>query len=390
MLNKNQAVASLLLAGGAQASLLYVASYSGYVSTLNLTDDGSGAKTLESVAESDGCSTAPSWLTLDKEKAVLYCLDEGFGTWPNGSFASLQTNDDGSLTLLDKEVTINGPVSAVPFGESGIAVAHYSGSGLTTWNVADPSAVVNLETQVYELDGPGADPERQEAPHPHEAVTDPTGKFVLVPDLGADLVRVFSVSAAGDELAPAEPLAVAAGSGPRHVTFAVHGETTYMYLITELSNQIFGYVVSYDEAGLGFEQIWESGTHGKDVEVPEYAGAAEILVTPDQNFLIASSRNESSFDIPSFHGSNATIPSDALISFSIDAATGALETLQEVPAGGLFPRHFSYNDDASLVAVGLQSDGRVVVISRDVETGELGDFVAWADVEGEVSNVIFA
>lgn len=108
-----------------------------------------------------------------------------------------------------------------------------------------------------------------------------------MPDLGADLVRVFSVGAAGDELAPAEPLAVAAGSGPRHVTFAVHGETTYMYLITELSNQIFGYVVSYGgEAGLAFEQIWESGTHGKDVEVPEYAAAAEILVTVSPPFSL--------------------------------------------------------------------------------------------------------
>lgn len=110
-----------------------------------------------------------------------------------------------------------------------------------------------------------------------------------MPDLGADLVRVFSVGAAGDELAPAEPLAVAAGSGPRHVTFAVHDETTYMYLITELSNQIFGYVVSYDEAGLAFEQIWESGTHGKDVEVPEYAAAAEILVTVSPLFSLSPS-----------------------------------------------------------------------------------------------------
>lgn len=79
-----------------------------------------------------------------------------------------------------------------------------------------------------------------------------------------------------------------------------------------------------------------------------------------------------------------------LINFSIDADTGALTTLQEVPSGGLFPRHFSYNADASLVAVGLQSDGRVVLIGRDIETGQLGDFVAYADVEGEVSNVIFA
>ena len=125
MLTKNQALTSLLLAGTqASASLLYVASYSGFVTTLNLTQGEDGASSLDAVAESDGCATAPSWLTLDKENAVMYCMDEGFGTWPNGSFVSFQTNDDGTLTVLDKEVTINGPVSSVPYGENSIAVAH--------------------------------------------------------------------------------------------------------------------------------------------------------------------------------------------------------------------------------------------------------------------------
>jgi len=29
-----------------------------------------------------------------------------------------------------------------------------------------------------------------EAPHPHHVFTDPTGDFLLVPDLGADLIRI--------------------------------------------------------------------------------------------------------------------------------------------------------------------------------------------------------
>jgi 6-phosphogluconolactonase (cycloisomerase 2 family) len=111
---------------------------------------------------------------------------------------------------------------------------------------------------------------------------------------------------------------------------------------------------------------------------------------PDQAFLIVSSRNESAFNIPSFDpASNATIVSDTLINFSIDPATGALTTLQEVPSGGRFPRHFSFNADTTLLATTQQQDGRVVIIERDPETGLLGDFVTTADVEGEVTNVVF-
>jgi hypothetical protein len=39
--------------------------------------------------------------------------------------------------------------------------------------------------------------------------------------------------------------------------------------------------------------------------------------------------------------------------------------------------------------VGLQMDGRVVVIERDVEDGTFGDFVASVNVAGQVTSVIF-
>lgn len=103
-----------------------------------------------------------------------------------------------------------------------------------------------------------------------------------------------------------------------------------------------------------------------------------------------SSRYEDAFEIPNFDPDNSTdIVSDTLINFSIDTSTGLLTQIQAAPAGGRMPRQFSINTEGDLVAVGLQEDGRVVVIERDTETGLLGGFVAAVPVEGEVTCVIF-
>lgn len=63
--------------------------------------------------------------------------------------------------------------------------------------------------------------------------------------------------------------------------------------------------------------------------------------------------------------------------------------MQKAPSGGLGPRQFSFSDAGDLLAVGLQEDRRVVVIARDVETGEVGEIVAGVDVGGEVTCVVF-
>lgn len=103
---------------------------------------------------------------------------------------------------------------------------------------------------------------------------------MLVPDLGADLVRVYAVPSGDDlTLTAVDPIVVAAGSGPRHIAFAVHGETTYMYLVTELANTIVGYEVTYGESSIGFEELWTIGIHGEGTGAPEGAAAAEIVVT---------------------------------------------------------------------------------------------------------------
>jgi 6-phosphogluconolactonase (cycloisomerase 2 family) len=111
-----------LLPGACSATLLYVASYSGTVTTLNLTATTSGPPSLASVASLHGCGVSPSWLTLDKATSTLYCLDEGLST-PNGSLAALRTSPSGELTLLSSILTPNGPVSGVIYGSNGSGIA---------------------------------------------------------------------------------------------------------------------------------------------------------------------------------------------------------------------------------------------------------------------------
>ena len=121
---------SLGLAGSASATLLYVASYAGTVTTLRLTlpnddcVDGTAA-TLATISNSTGCGPNPSWLTLDYSKNILFCLDEGLND-PYGGVASFYVNDDGTLTTLNRLEVIQGPVSIAEFGAGGhgLAIAH--------------------------------------------------------------------------------------------------------------------------------------------------------------------------------------------------------------------------------------------------------------------------
>lgn len=84
-----------------------------------------------------------------------------------------------------------------------------------------------------------------------------------------------------------------------------------------------------------------------------------------------------------------TVPSDPLITFSVDAESGELTHVQTAPAGGVNPRSFAFNNDGTQVAAALQADSRVVVFERDPATGEIGNAVAETDIVGSPNFVMF-
>ncbi|KZL85120.1 extracellular aldonolactonase [Colletotrichum incanum] len=372
------------------STLLYAASHAGTVTTLDLQTSEAGT-TLKAIASTTACAANPSWLTIDQSKSLLYCADRGL-TNPNGTLVSFQKTDNGTLVPLGSLPTIKGAVSSVVYGKNGggIALASYPASSFEVFSVEDPTDIKRLQSWTYTLSQPGPKP-AQNAPHPHEAILDPTGQYVLVPDLGADLVRIFAIDQESYQLTPITPLNVAVGSGPRHARFLATKEKTFFFVLAELGNIVTTYEVKYGcNKTLSFEEVFSVGTHGPDNIVPAGAAAAEVHVSPDSEYLIVSSRNVSLFNIPNFDPKNSTeIRSDAIVTFKIDQRTGHLNFTQIFPSGGMIPRQFSINKAGTQLAVGLQPDGRAVIIDRDVSTGLLKNFAASISIPGEVVCVIF-
>jgi 6-phosphogluconolactonase (cycloisomerase 2 family) len=123
---------------------------------------------------------------------------------------------------------------------------------------------------------------RQGAPHPHDAVLDPTGSFVIVPDLGSDHVRIFHISPETGELAAQAPVDVPRGSGPRHAAFhcPVVETSCWMYLVSEIGNKVTAFRVSYPSTGqMKLEEIQSTNSFGGKDPPRGTFGAAEIEVS---------------------------------------------------------------------------------------------------------------
>ncbi|KAJ8064318.1 hypothetical protein OCU04_006664 [Sclerotinia nivalis] len=373
------------------ASRLFVASYAGTVSTLSLTENANGAYSLGVIATSTACAANSSWITLDSERDVLFCADRGL-TSSHGTLNSLQIQNDGSLKALDRIQTPVGAAATVLYANNtGLAVAFYSSSSVGSFDVTSDTNMLPLQTFTYNLTTPGADPDYETAPHPHEAITDPTGAFVLVPDLGADLVRLYYINPKTKLLEPLDPLKTPTGSGPRHGNWLVTKTATYFYLVSQLTNRLTAYKVTYNSNNtlsfaVKFERtLLETTTPGQELQF--YSAASGIQITSDNNFLIISQRNDTHFSIPNPSSSSSTaktIPSDSLLTYSLNHANGNFSLISIDAAGGSFPRQFSINKAGDLVAVGLQNDGRLVIIKRDVETGKGMEIVAAINITGQV------
>lgn len=394
------------LASSAQAVKLYVSSYAddgqklGNVRTFELTQGlGSyshghrtghaNAVTVTKIATNQECGSAPSWLELSGK--TLYCVDEGFQT-PNASLNTLTVAADGSLKRIAEIDTIQGPVANQFYNQRGaVALAHYGGSAISTFK-SNANGSFTLQQEFVFNTPPGPRPE-QEASHVHHTVLDPTGQFLVFPDLGADLIRVYKVD--GDKIVVQDPIQTAPGVGPRHATFwspdvPAKKDSTYLFVIHELGNIIVSYKVNYNATGTGqsFTKLQTIGLYGNRTN-PDGTRAAEIVVSPDNNFIIGSNRNATIFSLANSDPKNTTkIPSDSFSTFKVQN-NGTLVFVGNSPSGGSFPRHFSLNKAGTLVAAGNQNSGNLDIFSRDVKTGVWGanDRVASVTGLGQITNV---
>jgi 6-phosphogluconolactonase (cycloisomerase 2 family) len=233
-----------------------------------------------------------------------------------------------------------------------------------------------LQTLKYALKGPGANPDRQDAPHPHHAFVDPTGRFLLVTDLGADVIRINKINKKTGKLTECPPAVAARGSGPRHGAFWTpnrassrvnrvkgKGEGIMLFVTNELSNTVAGWKVTYPSRGcLTLKQQQSLTAYKGNVSAPINSTLAEIRIK--DNFLYTSNRVDKKF-----------APNDSITQYTI-SDKGVLSWTDITSSHGTVPRTFEINKAGDYVAIGNQLSENVAIVARNPATGKLGKRVA--------------
>ncbi|SIO25786.1 lactonase family protein [Agromyces cerinus] len=233
------------------------------------------------------------------------------------------------------------------FDEAGglFFAANYSGARLSVHHAA-PDAPADVALSA-DFTGTGPNHERQESSHPHQAVVDSARDRLLVPDLGADRVRVLALDTLPDALVhdEARDIVVHAGAGPRHLVIAGDLAITANELDRTAS------VIDLVE---GREVAWCS--IGDDVE-PRGLGCSAIRLTRGGIVLVGDR------------------DADALRALRFDRATRTLELVATVVTGGRHPRDLELTHDERFALVADQGSDSIAVVALDgvgVPTGVVG------------------
>lgn len=289
----------------------------------------------------------PSLFTLRQDGRVLYSVHGGRDHISAFSIAP----DSGRLTLLSQmPCQGNNPVDAALDAAARYLVVAVYGSGAVAVLPLEPDGRLLPVHQLYELPGkPGPDPVQQTSSHPHAAIFDPTGRYVIVPDKGFDCTFVFRFDAATGRIEPTAqgPVASRPGAAPRHCIF--HPSLPVLYVNNELDSTVTVYGWDGATGALAEAQIISTLP-------PDHAGkntTAEIAVAPDGRFLYVSNRGR-----------------DDIAQFSI-GADGKLSLLGNTPTGGRRPRFFTLGPGGNFLFVANQESDDIIAFRVDKASGAI-------------------
>jgi 6-phosphogluconolactonase len=296
----------------------------------------------------------PSFLAIHPNGRVLYAVNEvekynGKASGAVSAFAIAR--ETGALTRQNEQPSEGAAPCFVSLDRSGrvVLVANYSGGSVALLPIKPDGSLAPAASVVHHT-GTGPNTERQDAPHAHSIIADPSNRFVLSADLGADRVFVYRLDLDGKSLRHVEggDAVMRAGAGPRHLAF--HTTLPLVFVTNELDSTVA--TLRFDaESGklspLDARSTLPSGWTGTNYP-------ADIHVAPSGRALYVSNRGHNSIAV-----------------FSVAPATGALALEQVVSTGGAWPRNFSLDPSGRWLLVANQQSDSVVVFARDQESGRL-------------------
>src|SRR5437773_324948 len=184
----------------------------------------------------------PSFLAIHPNGRVLYAVNEleKYNGRPTGAVSAFAiARDTGVLTRLNEQPSEGGAPCYVSVDRSGrvALVANYAGGSVALLPI-QPDGALAPAAQVVQHAGKGPNAERQEAPHAHCILPDPSNRFALAADLGADRVFVYRLDVDGKSLRPVDEgdAVMHPGAGPRHIAF--HPNLPLVFVANELDSTV--------------------------------------------------------------------------------------------------------------------------------------------------------
>lgn len=323
-------------------------------------DQNTGAMTnLGTVAEEE----RPTWTLPDPQKPVLYAVSEvGNRDERCGAIMSYRIADArGTLRPITRRRTSGGPTH-LDMSTSGemLYCANFGGPQAVAVRVGTDGFLDSI-SDVVTTTGTGPH-RRQKVPHPHGVTIDPSGRFLLVPDMGADRIFVYEIDAQNLRPAKIPFLQLPAGCGPRFVLFGADGR--FAYMVAELSGQVF--------------QLGWNGEIGKcsilghvNLDAPDATyepGAAAFGLSADGRFLYISNR-----------------ATNEICTFAIASETGALSLKQVLASGGEKPWGLGLSPCGKWMLVANQASNNVSIFQVDVQSGLLKKLEASLEIRTPTS-----
>jgi len=295
----------------------------------------------------------PSFLAFSPDRRFLYAVSElgNSGKSEGYVYAFAIDRATGKLTFLNRQTSGGGGACHLVVDKTGkfLLVANYGTGSAASFPIQSDGSLGGLVSKM-QFAGSGPNQARQKGPHAHAVVLSPDNRFLFVPDLGADRVRILRFDPSNGSLTANTPadVAVKPGAGPRHFTFSPNGR--FAYLICEMGSLVVAF--RYDSSAGSLTEIQTAST------LPDgFTGennSAEIEVDPSGRFLYASNRGH-----------------DSIAVFSIDDKTGKLERTQIESTQGRTPRNFAIDPTGRHLLAADQDSNRIVVFDRDSRTGKL-------------------
>jgi 6-phosphogluconolactonase len=290
----------------------------------------------------------PSFLDLHPQGNFLYAVNEVdnfIGESGGGVSAFSMDSVSGKLTLLNALSSRGKDPCYISIEQTGrfALVANY-GSGSVAMLPIQPDGQLGAATDIVQHVGSSMNPDRQAGPHAHCIRPDPTNRFAVSTDLGADKLLIYRMDLENGKLDKHAEIGVEPGTGPRHLIFHPNGQS--MYLLNELGSSLIVY--RYHSGSL--EELQTITTLPHDYQGKNLAAALHLY----GKYLYASNRGH-----------------DSIVWYSIDEDTGRLTYRGRISSGGREPRDFIIDPSGAFLLAAHQKSDNIVVFKIDAATGGL-------------------